>query len=132
MDILINATRTTPRVLIDSSKGLFAITGKSVPESSVNFYYPLIKQITEIFKDKKGTLRLDIALEYFNTSSSKCVFDLLKAFQRLSKSGIKLDIKWYYEQDDPDMKETGEDYEDLLNLSFEYIPVPLDYFYDQP
>ena len=32
-------------------------------------------------------------------------------------------INWFYEKCDDDMKETGEDYEDVLGMSFNYIIV---------
>ena len=32
-------------------------------------------------------------------------------------------VKWYYEEDDEDMLEAGEDYEAIIDLPFEMIEV---------
>ena len=45
-----------------------------------------------------------IILEYFNTSSSKCLLDVLRKLETLKSSG-KSDVVvlWHYETDDEDM-----------------------------
>jgi hypothetical protein len=35
--------------------------------------------------------------------------------------GIGLDIKWFYEEDDEDMLEVGQEMSRMSKLSFEYI-----------
>ena len=34
-----------------------------------------------------------------------------------------MEVKWYYEEDDEDMLEAGEDYEAIIDLPFEMIEV---------
>ena len=60
-------------------------------------------------------------LEYFNTSSSKCILDVFKKLESLA--GTEVSVKWYYEEDDEDMLEAGEDYEAIIDLPFEMIEV---------
>jgi hypothetical protein len=60
-------------------------------------------------------------LEYFNTSSSKCILDLFKKLERLD--GTEVSINWYFEEDDEDMEEAGEDYQAIINLPFKMIEV---------
>ena len=60
-------------------------------------------------------------MEYFNTSSSKCILDVFKKLESISDSSVS--VKWYYEEDDEDMLEAGEDYEAIIDLSFEMIEV---------
>lgn len=60
-------------------------------------------------------------MEYFNTSSSKCLYDILKEIKYLSDQGKEVNVRWYYEQDDEDMMEAGEDYSDLLDLPFVFV-----------
>jgi len=38
-------------------------------------------------------------------------------------SDSSVSVKWYYEEDDEDMLEAGEDYEAIIDLSFEMIEV---------
>lgn len=63
---------------------------------------------------------LQIKLEYFNTSSSKCLLDI---FKKLETIGGKSQVEWYYENDDEDMLEAGEDYEAIVHVPFKMIGV---------
>lgn len=65
-----------------------------------------------------GQLEIKIRLEYFNTSSSKCLMDLLK---RIEKVVPKAEVHWYYEEEDEDMLEAGEDYNAIIDLPFRLI-----------
>ncbi len=64
-----------------------------------------------------------INLEYFNTSSSKYILEILKRLRIIRKDGKDILVEWYYEEDDEEMMETGEDYEDVSGLPFEIISI---------
>ena len=68
----------------------------------------------------------NIAFEYFNTSSSKCLFDVFKRLSKIEDSGKTITINWYYEEGDDDMMEAGEDYSDLLDLDFNFREIEED------
>ncbi|MFK7952088.1 MAG: DUF1987 domain-containing protein, partial [Ekhidna sp.] len=84
---------------------------------------PIIQNIEGAFSGGNNTLTANFAFEYFNTSSSKCLFDLLKRLARYKTQGADVIINWFYEEEDEDMKEAGEDYEDILGVGFNYIPM---------
>jgi hypothetical protein len=64
---------------------------------------------------------VNIKLEYFNTSSSKCILDVFKKLETVG--GTNMTINWYYEEDDEDMLEAGEDYQAIINIPFKMIEV---------
>ena len=64
---------------------------------------------------------VNIQLEYFNTSSSKCILDVFKRLELIHKKGNQVEINWYYEEDDEDMFEAGEDYQSIINIPFKMI-----------
>jgi len=66
---------------------------------------------------------VNVQLEYFNTSSSKCILDVFKKLEAIHKSGNEVIINWYYEEDDEDMLEAGEDYESIIRIPFKMIEV---------
>jgi len=70
----------------------------------------------------KKTL-VNIQLEYFNTSSSKCILDVFKKLEAIHKSKNDVVINWYYEEDDEDMLEAGEDYESIIRVPFKMIEI---------
>ena len=121
IDILIESTTITPFVKVSSEEGTIEIKGKSSPANSLMFYQPLITKIKTLFSDCNSTVQVDIAFRYFNTSSSKCIFDFLKMLKQMQESGKNVSINWHYETEDDDMFETGEDFADLLDLQFNYV-----------
>lgn len=69
--ISIKGTQETPEVLLDSSKGIFDISGKSLPEDVKEFYNPLLRWFDEYAKNPNNQTILKIKMDYFNTASSK-------------------------------------------------------------
>ena len=110
----------TPEVDFNSS-GELLLKGRSIPENSIEFYKPLIEWLETYAESPSSTTVLSVQLEYFNTSSSKCILDVFKKLEAVSESEIS--IKWHYEEDDEDMLEAGEDYDAIIDLPFEMIEV---------
>jgi hypothetical protein len=122
--ISIAETSKTPAINLDLSKGLIEIKGRSIPENSTEFYMPLLNCLKNFLPKKNGgVLTVNFQLEYFNTSSSKCILEILKSLTALQKTGIQVTINWYYEEDDDDMQASGENYQEITNISFNMIPV---------
>lgn len=119
IDYQIEASKTTPFVRVSSDEGKIIIEGRSTPENAIAFYYPIIELIRLRFV-YKPRLTVELSLEYFNTSSSKCLFDLLKMVKKVEGLGARVVVNWYVEEDDDDMREAGEDYADILDLDFQY------------
>jgi hypothetical protein len=116
-NIFIPGTPKTPEVsfLVDARS--LSLSGRSIPENSIEFYASLIAW-TDTLCSSEGVVEVNINLEYFNTSSSKCLMDLLK---RIESSNVEAQVNWYYEEDDEDMLEAGEDYDAIIDLPFRLI-----------
>jgi hypothetical protein len=121
--IIIEGTPKTPSVNFDSASGILQLKGRSIPENSIEFYKPLVEWLDEYAAKPQSKTAVNIQLEYFNTSSSKCLLDLFKKLEGMHKNGNDITIKWYYEEDDEDMLEAGEDYQSIINIPFKMIEV---------
>ncbi len=119
--IRIEKTRKTPDITFNAESGKLQIEGKSIPENSIEFYKPLVAWLDEYGKNPVETTEVNIKLEYFNTSSSKCILDVFKKLEAIYKQNHKVEINWYYEEDDEDMLEAGEDYQSILKIPFKMI-----------
>ena len=119
-DIQIEGTPKTPSVELNTARGSLEIKGRSIPENSIEFYKPLIEWIESYAKAPQENTIVNIQLEYFNTSSSKCILDLFKRLEVIKK---EITINWYYEEDDEDMLEAGEDYDAIINIPFKMIEI---------
>jgi hypothetical protein len=121
--ISIEGTPKTPTVVFDADQGLLELKGRSIPENSIEFYKPIVESLDRYSSDPKGMTNVNIQLEYFNTSSSKCILDLFKKLESIHKSGKEVVINWHYEEDDEDMLEAGEDYQAIIKIPFKMIEV---------
>ncbi|MDP4826940.1 MAG: DUF1987 domain-containing protein [Flavobacteriales bacterium] len=119
-DIRIEGSPKTPTVNFLAEEGVLDIKGRSIPENSIEFYKPLIDWIESYSKSPQNKTTVNIQLEYFNTSSSKCILDL---FKKLEAVNHEIVINWYYEEDDEDMLEAGEDYDAIINIPFKMIEI---------
>ena len=121
--ITIEPTPKTPSVSFDFEKGFLEIKGRSIPENSIEFYKPIVESLEKYGISPSSVTTVNIQLEYFNTSSSKCILDVFKRLESIHKSGNQLVVNWYYEQDDEDMLEAGEDYQAIINVPFKMIQI---------
>lgn len=121
--LLIDGTQKTPTVQFDPAKGVLEIKGRSIPENSIEFYKPLVDWLEEYSSSPTNKTIVNVHLEYFNTSSSKCILDVFKKLETLHKSNNDVQINWYYEEDDEDMLEAGEDYESIIRVPFKMIEI---------
>jgi hypothetical protein len=109
-------TNDTPKVIC-SKEGEVLMTGRSLPENPMKIYDPIFAWAREF--DGESIL-LNFKLEYFNTASSKQIFNLIKIFVENSK--VKsVRVKWHYEEGDYDSKETGEHFSHLFKIPFEFV-----------
>jgi len=119
--LLIEGTKQSPYVDFNAETGKLELSGRSIPENSFEFYNPLLEWLENYAKNPKAETVLKVYLEYFNTSSSKYILEVLKKLKLVLKAdGAEVKVDWCYDEDDEEMMETGEDYEDVTGLEFDY------------
>ena len=126
----IEQTSLTPEVNFDPKEGVFEISGYSRPEDVREFYTPIIKWLESYEKSISGAklqeeyntknLIFRFRFNYFNSASTKFICDMLFQILKLKRIGPGVDIDWYYEEYDDDMRETGEDLSDMINYPFNF------------
>lgn len=121
--ITIEGTPKTPSVLMNGEEGKLEIKGRSIPENSIEFYKPVVDWLEDYGIQPQQKTEVNVQLEYFNTSSSKCILDIFKKLEALNNEKTEVVINWYYEEDDEDMLEAGEDYESILKIPFNMIEI---------
>ncbi len=115
-------TVKTPFINLDAATGSFELRGKSIPENSVIFYKPMMEWLENYIQHPAAKTVLTIQLDYFNTSSSKCIVDLFKKLELISKNGKgEATINWLYNEEDEDMQEAGEDYQSIIKIPFQLV-----------
>jgi len=116
---LVEGTPKTPRIDFKPD-GSLEISGKSIPENSIEFYQPVYDWLDQYAQQPAKNTIIKIQLEYFNTSSSKCLLDVFRKLESLKKSGkSEVTVTWMYEEEDEDMMEAGDDYQTIDGVPFE-------------
>jgi hypothetical protein len=125
-NLKIEGTKQTPEIDFDAASGILKISGRSIPENTFEFFNPVLVWLDSFSSEAPDKVVAKINLEYFNTSSSKYILEVLKRLKNILRDGKEVLVQWYYEEDDEEMMETGEDYEDVSGLPFEIIAVEED------
>lgn len=120
----INGTPNTPDINFDLSNGVLNISGRSIPENSIEFYNPLFSAIDTYISNPKNNTTLNIQLEYYNSSSSACLLSVFKKLEKFKKgAGFPVTINWLYEENDEDILAAGKNFEGMVDLPFTMIQV---------
>lgn len=117
---ILESTRVSPQIRFLPEEGLLELRGRSSPEHPLLLYQPLIEKLDQYVNNGSPQLVINFELDYFNTSSSKCIYEILKKAGQMNEMGSSLTVNWYYEEDDEDMMEQGEDFSDLLEIAFNF------------
>jgi len=112
-------TRTTPYVLIDEEKGYMRFEGESYLEDIVGFFKEINEWLKKYMTSDFTEFTFDCALEYFNSSTTKQIYNILRLMD-VNAPGKKVTDNWIVASEDDDMLiECGEDYkDDMENLTF--------------
>lgn len=114
--LLLPGTSTTPTVTFDADKSIFEISGRSVADNPVEVYLPVMQWLSTYAKNPQNTTRFVFKLEYFNTASAKIFLNIISELSLIPNAKVL----WYYPEDDEDMKASGEEFFELVNIPFEF------------
>lgn len=103
--------------------GKFRIDGRSIPEDASLFYSRVVEWIEKYLRINNPETKIDIALEYLNSGTSKYILQILKLLKESEDDNHKLYVNWYYESGDDDILERGEYYSAILDLKIEFIEI---------
>jgi hypothetical protein len=107
----------TPQINLAKDQGIFEISGRSIPEDPASFYKPVLEWIKQYALEANPSTTFVFRLEYFNTTSAKIILDVLYALERIPNTTVQ----WYFQEDDEDMEEAGEEFCELVQIPFEFI-----------
>ncbi|MEM6641790.1 MAG: DUF1987 domain-containing protein [Bacteroidota bacterium] len=123
---VIESTKTTPYVSFTSSKKLLEIKGVSSPDNTPVFYSPVFTFLESIASYDIQHLNVCFSLLYFNSSSAKAFYNILKRIKGLT-GAMTYKIDWFCDENDEDMIESVEDFMDLLDLDIRILETELNH-----
>jgi len=117
----IEKTKYTMEVNFSVDTGILEMAGSSYPENALDFFGPVINWIKDYISQVNQQIVLNIRLNYLNTSSTKCILDIFEILNQYYNNNGKVQVNWYYAEDDEDIMETGEELGEDFEFPIEFI-----------
>ena len=108
-ELHLDPTSRTPAVQFTSTDGVIVITGESYPEDVSTFYNQLKSVLQAHFEEGHNSLRAELKLTYFNSSSARALMELLDMLDAQCEAGKDVSVDWYVDPDDDITREFAED-----------------------
>ena len=130
--IEIRKTEKTPEIILDDEKRILQITGKCLPENIRDFSQLVIEKLENYLNqlvpvsdgdNGKETFKVNFKLGYFNSAAAKFIADVLLLTDEYTQKGVGITVFWYFDEDDSDMLEAGQDISKMVNVPMEYVAV---------
>ena len=117
-DLRIDASPTTFGIEFLSSEGLIKFTGNSYPENAVDFFQPLLQWVKAYVRFHRQKTLVEFRVNYFNTSSSKYLFQILELLDSFRAKGNQVDIEWVVNEENEEMLDTWREIMGELELEY--------------
>ncbi|MFH0733156.1 MAG: DUF1987 domain-containing protein [bacterium] len=119
-ELLIHKTKNTLEVNFKAN-GNLELSGSSFPENATEFFTPTINWIKQYMLEITGKIVFNLKFDYVNSSSIKYISDIIDKLQNYHTGGGEVEINWYYDENDEDIQEMGEDLKEDVDFTFNLI-----------
>jgi hypothetical protein len=119
--IRIEKTNNTPSIYIDEANLLCRIEGSSYPEDAYEVYQHVLDWLSRVGEHIHSELVVEFDYDFLNSISHKKVWQILHELKQFYKNGKSVKVVWYYDENDDDIMEAGEDLAELMNIPFELV-----------
>ncbi|MBD8576768.1 DUF1987 domain-containing protein [Pseudomonas syringae] len=126
-NFFVEATATSPEVDFRFDQHVLSLKGESYPENAAAFYAPVVQRLRDFLAQCSGaSITANIALAYFNSSSTKMLFSIFDTLDAAAGAGNTIVVNWYYDEEDETIFEFGEELKaDFTALIFNDHPVSI-------
>lgn len=101
-------------------EGVFKFAGISNIENATAFE-PVFVSIEKYLKNPEPNTLIICKFDYFNTATSRLLMEMFEKFEISFNKGNDIKVDWHYKKLDVDMKDSGEMYDELCDLPFNFI-----------
>ena len=122
--IRLAGTTSTPSVEYFGDESTLRIVGESYPENSFQFYAPLFSWLKANLPLMDQFL-LEINIPYMNSSSTKCILDILDMLADRVQDGGICSVRWLYEAGNDRAFELAKEFEEDMDIPFDIVPLEL-------
>ena len=117
--LFLEATEDTPIIDFNVETGVFKVTGRALPEDAHEFFKPIEEWVQDYVENPLDSTTVEMRIDYFNSASTRYIFNLLMCFEDIVDDGGDAKIVWYYKEGDDMIESKGEEIASILELPFE-------------
>ena len=120
-NIFIAASASSPEVDFQFDERELSLKGEAYPENAAMFWSEIINAVRRFLEqDSSQTpIAVNVALTYFNSSSTKMLFSLFDLLNGAAATGTPILLNWYHDEEDDTIYEFGQELrEDFIHLTF--------------
>lgn len=128
-NIFIAASASSPEVDFRFDQRQLSLKGEAYPENAAMFWGEIINAMRRFLgqDNSQASITVNVALTYFNSSSTKMLFSLFDALNKKAATGTPVQLNWYHDEEDDTIYEFGQELrEDFTHLTFQDHAVLLD------
>jgi hypothetical protein len=118
-DLVMEGGKIRPGVRFKSHEGIIDLYGRSLMEYAEDVFDPMYKWLEEYSKNPREETTINLALEYFNSTTSKALIRFLLIAKKLTEK-YRLTINYFY-YDDESLYEEGKDFSEVMDFPFNFI-----------
>lgn len=121
----IKARKDSPDIIFNTQNNEFSIKGVCHPENVTKFFVPVIRWLDEYKNELKKTenktpINVIFFFRYFNSATYKYLITLLQKIYEFTELSIPVSVKWFYEIEDEDMRESGVELFEFSGIKIPY------------
>ncbi len=117
----IDRTKYTLEIDLDPVSSKLRFAGESYPENARGFFAPVFTWLEEYLATNPPNVNVELSLDYLNTSSTKCLLDIMEVFERFRSDGSEVAVTWFYSKDDEDTLTMGQDIAEDTELPIQFV-----------
>lgn len=120
-NIRIAPSASSPEVDFRFDERILSLKGEAYPENAAMFWGDIIAAVRRFVEEDRSSepIIINVALAYFNSSSTKMLFSLFDALDEKAASGTPVILNWYHDAEDDTIYEFGQELcEDFSSLTF--------------
>lgn len=121
-NLFVAASASSPEVDFRFDEHRLSLKGESYPENAAAFWGVVNGALRDYLQccniDAAPGITVNVALAYFNSSSTKMLFAMFEALNNKAGEGLPVTLNWYHDEEDDTIFEFGQelrqDFGDLL------------------
>jgi len=118
----IRIEKTPKSPLFVLTDGYIRLSGRSIPQNARQLYKICIDWVDQYVQSPARETKVDLYFEYIDTSSIRCVVDILTKLSHIPVNRQdRIEMNWYYERDDDDSYDLGAYIQAHLKVPFNII-----------